>query len=227
MADPTPPAPSSPPAAPAPPTRSPPPAPRSGDLADQGAVVRDSVRARSWSLRGWAKVPGTIELDRLSVAGDLAVAGAVTVDHCESEGHVTIEGATNGAGPWTISGEHRFGGPVSVQALRGSGRVDVKGPLTAAQGIEGSGSLDVDGDVNAAGFAWSGSTTVSGELRAGSIRITVESPSKAAALRAEQIRVERRGGRFSREPPVREGLGSRRRSGIARGAARSTSGPTG
>lgn len=179
-----------------------PPSPRSGDLRDEGAVVRESVRARSWSLKGWAKVAGAIELDQLSVAGDLAVAGPATIDRCESDGHVTIEGATTGTGPWSVAGEHRFGAAVSVGALTGKGRVDVRGPLSAVEAIDVDGTLDVGGEVRARAVRWRGAARIHGEVRAPEIRITVEGPSSASALRGDRVLVERRGGRLARDPPV-------------------------
>jgi len=206
MATPTPAVPTRPATVPAPPAKPAPPPPRSGDLTDQGAVVREATRARSWTLKGWGKVAGALDLDRLSVDGDLAVSGAALVDRCDSHGHLTIDGPTTGTGPWTLDGEHRFGGAVRVQALRSRGRLDVKGALTVEQALDAEGTLDVTGELSAASVRWHGAARVGGDVVAPEIQITVGGLSKVAALRGDRVRVDRPRGRPGKEPPTLEVL---------------------
>lgn len=183
-----------------------PPMPRSGDLTDQGAVVRGALRARSWALRGFGKVTGGLDLDLLTVEGDLAVAGPARVDRCESRGHVTIAEATQGTGPWTVRGELRVGAAISVGALTAEGRVDVLGPLTVAQALQGRGTLDVRGDVGAGSVRWQGATRIDGEVRAPSIELAVLGPSAVNILRGDRVQVTRRARPFASDPPVLEVL---------------------
>ncbi|HTT26027.1 MAG TPA: hypothetical protein VMH90_03570, partial [Thermoplasmata archaeon] len=156
--------------------------------------------AHRWTLKGRAKVTGPVELDELSVHGDLAIAGPAQVDRWEADGHLTVEGEASGKGPWRCAGEHRFGAGVTVQSLEARGRVDVGGTLQAVQQIAVHGTLDVGGDVRGGAVAWHGAAAITGEVRASSIAITTVGPSKVAALRADTIRVDRPGGRFAANP---------------------------
>lgn len=173
----------------------PPPAPvaatRTGDLSDTGTTVRDGVRGRSWTLRGAGKVSGGIELDRLSVVGDLSVAGAVVADQWDGNGRTTVDGPASGAGAWTLSGESRFGDSVRAASLKASGRLDVRKDLEIAQQFTADGSLDVFGTVRAASFQFRGALDVRGEIRAPTVQIEIRGPSKASAIRGRQVVVDR------------------------------------
>jgi cytoskeletal protein CcmA (bactofilin family) len=160
------------------------------------------VRARSWLLRGQAKVTGSVELDALSVIGDLSVAGAARVDRWESQGRVTVLGEANGTGAWTLSGEQRFGSALTTGSLRSKGRLDVHGALQLQQELSIEGSLDVEGDVTAPTLSWNGAVSISGTVAARSVTATIRGDSKVARIRADRVVVHRASSPFYREPPT-------------------------
>ncbi|MCI4366601.1 MAG: hypothetical protein L3K08_02495 [Thermoplasmata archaeon] len=157
-------------------------------------------------LNGRAKVTGPVELDAITVRGDLAIAGSAKVDRWDTDGHVSVEGAASGGGAWRCAGEHRFGAALTVESLDARGRLDVAGALTTTGAISVVGSIDVVGDVKGASVTWSGAAAISGEVRAGSIAITTIGPSKVGALRANSIRIAHKGGRFAANPAALEVL---------------------
>ena len=163
--------------------------------------MRDALRARSWTVQGFAKVTGAIDLDRLQSTADLAVAGPANVDAGQSVGHLTIEGPTTGTGAWSVAGEHRFGGPVKVGSLRARGRVDVKGDLTVEGELDFEGTLDVRGAVRAGSVRGRGAFAIQGEIRSARVDLTLDGTSSASGIRADSIRIARRRGGWTRAAP--------------------------
>lgn len=177
---------------------------RSGDLTDQGSVVRPSVRARSWSVRGRAKVAGPVELDLLTVQGDLSVAGPVRADRWEGHGRTLVEGEGKGSGAWQLLGESRFGGPVSTGSLRAEGRLDVRGAVTLTGELLVTGSLDVRGDLSAGSLRFEGSAAVTGAVKVQQLAGVVRAASKMTTVQARQVVIERKASPFDRNPPMLE-----------------------
>jgi cytoskeletal protein CcmA (bactofilin family) len=166
--------------------------------------VRNGVRARSWTLTGRAKVTGPVELDVLTVRGDLSVAGPVRTDRWDAVGRTLVDGLGNGNGAWQFRGESRFGGPVTAGSLKVDGRLDVKGALTLTGDLAVTGSLDVLGDLKAGAFRFDGAASVSGTVHAQSFHAVVRGVSKMTTVNAPQVVVERKVSPFDRDPPMLE-----------------------
>ncbi len=196
--------PTSPPSAPA--AAAPAPPPRSGDLVDNGAMVRDGLRARSWRIRGLARSTKDVELDELELRGDLAIDGTLVADRGDVEGHLSTAGEARGSGAWRLSGESRFGGALRVGGLVAKGRVDVRGDLASSGPVRLDGSLDVLGGIEAAGFVADGSLTAVGELHSPEFTLVIRDASKVAALRCPRITVTRPTPPWASEPPVLDAL---------------------
>jgi cytoskeletal protein CcmA (bactofilin family) len=157
-------------------------------------------------LTGRAKVAGAVELDQLTVRGDLSVAGPVTADRWDAVGRTLVEGDGKGTGDWRLHGESRFGGGLSAGSLTVDGRLDVRGGVQVTGGVSVRGSLDVGTDLKTGPLQVDGALSVVGAATATTFRLMVRGPSKADRIKADQVTIDRKSSPFDRDPPVLEVL---------------------
>lgn len=178
------------PAAPKPPE---PPAPLTGDLQDMGTVRRDSVRSRSWTARGGAKVLGDVEVEAADLQGVVAIRGRVTAARLTVQGNLDVIGTTVARDSMSIDGTMRLGGAVTSGTFRLSGTGKLSAGLKVGGAAHWKGILEVAGDVEAASVEFDGRLRAGGRLVAPTITGRLRHASKVASIQATKIQLTRPG----------------------------------
>ncbi|MGA7923233.1 MAG: hypothetical protein WCA77_04580, partial [Thermoplasmata archaeon] len=177
--------------APAVPPMSTHPSPRGGSLSDKGVVLRGSIRAERWIVRGTAKVEGDVDVGSLDVSGLLSIRGKLTVGEGRIVGRAEVDGPTEVARSLYLQGIHHFDAAVTAGALQVKGDNEVMGAVTIQNGFASQGKLVVNGPLHAAALDFEG-RLVAKEWVADRIegRLKGES-SRATSIRAAVIRIVR------------------------------------
>ncbi|MCI4362852.1 MAG: hypothetical protein L3K13_00890 [Thermoplasmata archaeon] len=185
---------------------SPPPAPLAGEILDQGARRRDTVRALRWSVNGVAKVLGTVEAGTIDVSGRLSVGGDVSCVELRVRGSLDTFAKTRVAGLLDVDGMARLGGPVAAGEARLVGRAELTSDLTTQGALDAQGHLAVAGELSASELRFSGTLLVTGGIRAPRISGKLEGACRARAVSCDTLTLRRlsfppwkRSGSFSAE----------------------------
>jgi hypothetical protein len=183
-----PPAPPTPPAAPAPPP------PRTGAIADHGAVRRDSLRAQKWSAQGAAKILGDVEIDEAELRGMTSIKGKLSGGTVSSSGNLEVGGAVDLTGLLRVDGETVLRGAAKLGGLEVKGAFRVGTTLTVAGEMRWSGRLETGGDIAAGPVAFEGRLDTPGELRAVSLNGHLKGgTSRCTVVRADLVVLRRMG----------------------------------
>ncbi|MCI4329227.1 MAG: hypothetical protein L3J86_06545 [Thermoplasmata archaeon] len=169
------------------------PAPLTGDVQDLGMARRDSVRGRSWTARGGAKVLGDVEVETADLQGVIAVRGRLSAARLQVQGTLDITGATTARESIAVDGTARFGGPVSTGTFRISGTGKLSASLKVGGAAHWKGMLEVVGDVEAATVEFDGRITAAGRFAAPTITGRLRHASKVASIQATRLTLTRPG----------------------------------
>lgn len=178
-----------------PPSNSPPASTPRLSISDEGVVLRASVQADRWMVRGTAKVEGNVEVGELDVLGLLSVRGKLTVGQGQVSGRAELDGLTEVLGSLRLQGTHHLGSGLTAGELWVKGDCEVNGGVTVRGGFVSEGKLEVHGSVHANTLEFDGrlvanewiAERIHGRLREGS--------SRATTIRAPVVQILRGGWR--------------------------------
>jgi cytoskeletal protein CcmA (bactofilin family) len=177
----------------------PPPA-RVGDLIDDGVVRRGSVRASRWTVHGFAKVTGEVDVDTWVVEGTASVGGKVSASDLRATGTVEISADASIAHLLALDGNTHVVRTLHAGDIDTKGSLRVGGAVDVDRAVLWRGTLEVGGSLKASRLAGEGRLAVVGAVAAKEVDLVLEQPSTVRSITAETVRVRVRH-RPLREPP--------------------------
>jgi cytoskeletal protein CcmA (bactofilin family) len=181
------PAPIPPPVAPVPPA-----AGAAEDLTERGVVRHDSVRARTWRLRGTSKVSGDVAVESADLHGQLVVGGAVRAGTFRMEGAAEIAGPVAIRNDLGVEGTFRAGATVSARSARLRGSIHIAGAVEIEQTLEMRGESKA-ASIKAAELEIQGGAEVAGPIVAGVVSIDLDRSSRFDSIAAGRVSARLRG----------------------------------
>ncbi|MCI4321234.1 MAG: hypothetical protein L3K18_03380 [Thermoplasmata archaeon] len=173
---------------------------RVGDVVDDGVVRKVGVRAARWTVHGFAKVTGEVDVDTWVVEGTASVGGKVSASDVRASGTLELSADASVAHLLSLDGNAHV-----VRALH-AGDIDAKGSLRVGGAVDVDravlwrGTLEVGGALKASRLAGEGRLEVTGAVAAKEVDLVLEQSSTVRSITAETVRVRVRH-RPLREPP--------------------------
>jgi hypothetical protein len=169
-------------------------APLSGTTRLVGTYRLPGVRVQEWTVRGSAKVVGSVEVDTAVLRGTTTIGGTLTARRLEASGVHRIEGELRVTEELRTRGTLRAGGGLTAGTARFVGRATVGRSLAVPETLEWTGALEVGQDVDAGSVLFRGSVVVPGRMHARSISGEVDRLSHVGTLSADWIELRGRKG---------------------------------
>ena len=164
------------------------------DLRDAGVSVRESVRARAWSVSGDARVLGPVEVDGAELAGRVSIGGPFAADQLRLSGFLAVLGPARIRSRAELRGESRWSAGLTAAELEVTGTMVSGAPLAVDGLAHVRGTLEVSGAARVGRLVLEGALTVAGPIEAREATVRLLRPSRAQSIRAQEVRVTVRRG---------------------------------
>jgi cytoskeletal protein CcmA (bactofilin family) len=151
-------------------------------------VVRDAVRAESWTVDGIAKVTGAMDVGETRIDGSLTVGGLLSGERVTLKGTLDAGGAIEVTGSFETNGTTRIVGRLRADRVRLEGASRVGGSIEASTLVRVRGTF-VGSDVTAGSFVGDGKLELGGTLAAADVEVTFRAASHVGTIRASRVRL--------------------------------------
>ena len=162
--------------------------PRGPPIDDRGTVRHDEVRAIRWTVHGFAKVAGDVDVGSTDLDGTVVVGGSVLAEE------LSLRGGLEARGPLTVYGALRSHGSLGAGATVRAREARLDGTVRLAGDLVVETALRVRGDLRAPSLTCGeldlrGTAAIPGTVAATSLDAHLVADSSFGLIRCRRLRL--------------------------------------